>query len=99
MSENRGNPKRIESLVINEEETEFGDGASLLNPESGQMLLTNPVGHRIIELADGSHDMDAIVARIVKDFKGIDDATAREHAETFLATATEKGIVTWTGQA
>lgn len=93
-NENQGNPKRIDTLVINDD----AEAPSLLNPVTGQMLITNRVGKRIIELADGSRDVAAIARQISTEFRRAHEPEVAAHAEAFLAEGTKKGIVTWTEQ-
>lgn len=95
MSENQGKPRKIDALVINDD----AEAPSLLNPLTGQMLITNLVGKRIIELADGSRDVNAIARQVSAEFHGAQESQVVQHAETFLAEGTRKGIVTWTGQS
>lgn len=91
----RGNPKRIEVLIINDEDKQ---APSLINPLTGQLLITNPVGKRIVELADGSRDVEAIAAQIVKEFRNAAFPAVLQHAEAFLAEGARKGVLTWTQQ-
>ena len=95
MAEERGNPKRLEVLVINDD----AEAPSLLNPLNGQMLITNRVGKRIVELADGSLDVAAIAGRVAREFRGAREEDVLAHAERFLAEGERKGIVTWTGKS
>ena len=90
----RGNPKRLDVLVVNDDE----DAPSLLNPLTGQMLITNQVGKRIVELADGSRDLQAIAKQIVEEFRGAREPDVLQHLEVFLAEGARKGVMTWTGQ-
>lgn len=94
MAEDRGNPKRLEVLVINDD----AEAPSLLNPLTGQMLITNRVGKRIVELADGTLDVAAIASRVAREFRGAREEDVRVHAENFLAEGERKGIVTWTAK-
>lgn len=88
---NRGNPQRVDVLVVNDE----ADTPSLLNPMTGQIFVTNAVGKRVIELADGAIDVERIVEEITREFKGVSRAVAREEITRFLEETTEKGLVTW----
>lgn len=94
MDVSRGNPKRLEFLIINDDE----QAPSLLNPLTGQMLITNPVGKRIVELADGNKDLQAIAGQIVKEFRGAQVSDVLRQTEVFLAEGARKGIITWTSQ-
>jgi hypothetical protein len=91
----RGNPKRLEVLIVNDDE----QAPSLLNPLTGQMLITNPVGKRIVELADGNRNLEAIAAQIAQEFRGARLQDVLQHAESFLAEGEKKGVVTWTSQS
>jgi hypothetical protein len=90
-----GNPKRIDSLVVNED----SDAPSLLNPLTGQILITNQSGKRIIELADGTRSVQDIATQVLKEFRGAEKSAVVGHTVAFLARATVKGIVTWPGQS
>ena len=46
-------PRKIEVLIVNDEV----ETPSFLNPMSGQIFVTNPVGKRLMELADGSRNL------------------------------------------
>lgn len=93
MGAHHGNPKKLDVLIVNDDE----EAPSLLNPLTGQMLITNQVGKRIVELADGSRDMAAIARRIVAEFRGTEgrEPEVLRHVETFLAEGAKKGVVTW----
>lgn len=87
----QGKPRRSEILVINDE----NDTPSLLNPMSGKIFLTNRVGRRIIEMADGGHSVDEIVDEIARTFKAVTRAAAHDDVVTFLRQGTEQGLVAW----
>jgi hypothetical protein len=92
MGAHSGNPKKLDVLIVNDDE----EAPSLLNPLTGQMLITNQVGKRIVELADGSRDVTAIARQIVKEFRGARETEVLQHVEVFLAEGARKGVVTWT---
>lgn len=94
MGAHRGNPKRLDVLIVNDD----AEAPSLLNPLTGQMLITNQVGKRIVELADGSRDVAAIASQIVAEFRGAQEPDVLRHVEIFLAEGARKGVVTWTGR-
>lgn len=94
MGDHPGNPKKLDVLIVNDDE----EAPSLLNPLTGQMLITNQVGKRIVELADGSRDVAAIARRITKEFRGAQEPEVLRHVEVFLAEGARKGVVTWTNQ-
>lgn len=88
-----GNPKKLDVVIINDE----AETPSLLNPMSGQIFVTNRVGKRIMELADGSRDLEGIVEEVTRQFKGTPRAVVEQDAGSFLREATEKGLVSWLG--
>jgi hypothetical protein len=94
MGAHRGNPKKLDVLIVNDDE----EAPSLLNPLTGQMLITNQVGKRIVELSDGSRDVEAIARQIVTEFRGAREREPEvlQHVEIFLAEGAKKGVVTWT---
>lgn len=92
MAEALGFPKKLDTLVINDD----AEAPSLLDPTSGRLLITNSVGRRIIELADGERDVASIVEIITREFSGADPESVAQHAEGFLAESAEKGLITWT---
>lgn len=95
MDTHRGNPKRLEALILNDDE----QAPSILNPTNGQMLITNSVGKRIVELADGSRDVGTIAAQIAGEFRGARMEDVLRHTETFVTEGTRKGVFTWMAQS
>jgi hypothetical protein len=88
-------PKKVDVLIVNDER----DTPSLLNPLSGRIFVTNPVGRRIIELADGSRDVAAIADEITRQFKGASSAQVRGDVQAFLEESAVKGLITWNQSA
>lgn len=86
------NPKKVDVLIVNDE----ADTPSLLNPMSGQIFVTNPVGKRVIELADGAQSVEDITTQITREFKGTSRDSVRRDISGFLRESTEKGLITWT---
>ncbi len=86
-----GNPKRNEAIIVNDDP----DAPSLLNPMNGEVFVTNRVGQRIMELADGSLDPGTILERILEQFKGAPEQTVRQDLEQFLTETTKRGLITW----
>ena len=84
-------PQRVDTLIVNDETEE----PSLLNAATGQILITNTVGKRIIELSDGSRDVVTIAETLVGEYTGAEAGRALEHTRAFLADSANKGIVTW----
>jgi hypothetical protein len=87
----QGKPKRLEILIINDE----ADAPSFLNPMSGQIFVTNRVGKKIMQLADGNLEVEAIVDEVTREFKGVAREVAVRDTDAFLAASTEKGLITW----
>jgi len=97
MDADRENPKRAERLIINNDDEQ---APVLLNPMTGQMLITNSVGKRIVELADGTRDLETIATLIVTEFRGSPEISeVRQRTEAFLSEGERKGIVTWTNRS
>lgn len=86
-----GNPKRIEVLIINDEV----ETPSFLNPMTGQILVSNSVGKRIIDLADGRRSVEDITDEISREFKGAPRARVREDVVSFVTESAHKGLLTW----
>lgn len=84
-------PKRDETVVINDDY----EVPSLLHPMTGKIFVTNRVGVRVMELADGDRSLDDIVDRIVAQFRGAERDVVRNEVCAFLDDSTEKGLVTW----
>lgn len=92
MGAHPGIPKKLDVLIVNDDD----EAPTLLNPLTGQMLITNQVGKRIVELADGNRDIATIARQIVKEFRGAREPEVLQHVEIFLAEGARKGVVTWT---
>ncbi len=92
MDGNDRKPKRIDTLVINDE----AEVPSLLNPLTGKIFVTNRVGQQVVELADGTLSMEEIVARVAERFKGASSEVIHEEVSTFLEQVSEAGLVEWT---
>lgn len=84
-------PKRDETVVINDDY----EVPSLLHPMTGKIFVTNRVGVRVMELADGELSCDEIVNRIAAQFCGAEVDVVRDEVQAFLDDSTEKGLVTW----
>lgn len=84
-------PRRNEAVIINDD----ADAPSFLNPVNGEIYVTNKVGKRVIELADGERDAEAIADTICGEFKGAPEDVIREEVHTFLEQSAEKGLVEW----
>lgn len=89
----QGNPRKVSTIVVNDD----AETPTILNSATGQLLITNRVGQKIMELVDGSRDIDAIAGEITASFAGTDAEHVRDQTRQFLAKATEKGVLEWTG--
>lgn len=92
MSESSRKPKKVEVLIVNDEV----ETPSFLNPMSGQIFVTNPVGKRLMELADGTRTLEEIGAELSREFKGAMQAEMVADATEFFEQSHRKGLVTWT---
>lgn len=84
-------PKRNEAIIVNDDP----EAPSLLNPINGEIYVTNKVGKRIFELADGETSTDGIVERILHQFKGAPPDTVRKDVEVFLDNGVQRGLIEW----
>lgn len=85
-------PRKVDVLIINDE----AETPSFLNPMSGQIFVTNPVGKRLMELADGSRDLRSIASDLSVEFKGATQEQMLNEASVFFEESARKGLVTWT---
>ena len=86
-----GHPKRDEMVVINDE----AEVPSLLHPVAGKIFVTNKVGVKVMELADGSRTVDEIAGLIVDQFRGADREIVRREVASFLDESEKKGLISW----
>lgn len=84
-------PRRIDTLIIHDD----AEVPSLLNPATGQVLIVNEVGKRIMELADGSRTVDAIADTIASQFSQTERHDVKGDVARFLEESTRKGVVSW----
>lgn len=82
-------PKKFDYVILNEDE----EAPSVLNPMTGQILVTNQVGQAIFEMADGQHHVDDMLARILGKFPGAREDVVREDIDSFLQDGFEKGLL------
>lgn len=85
-------PKKVEVLIVNDEV----ETPSFLNPMSGQIFVTNPVGKRLMELADGTRSLEQIGEELSREFKGAMQGVMVADAAEFFEESHRKGLVTWT---
>lgn len=86
-----GNPKRIEGLVIDQGEKAL----ALSHPETNRTVLTNRVGRQILELADGTLPLAAVVDRLAARYPGVARETLARQVEAFVEDGVRKGILVW----
>lgn len=84
-------PKRVDSIIINDDP----EAPSLLNPMTGDIFVTNPVGKHIMEVADGSKTVDEIISSVLEEFQGAPDDLVRNDVQAFVRDGIEKGILVW----
>ncbi len=90
-AEKPANPKRVDAVVINDDP----EAPSLLNPLTGDVYVTNSVGKRIMEVADGSKTIDEIVALLCQEFMGAPADVVGRDVQTFVRDGITKGILVW----
>lgn len=84
-------PVRLDILRIHDED----EMPSLLNPMTGQILITNQVGKRVIELADGQRTVAEIVSELSRQFKGAAQARMTADIHVFLGDCADNGLINW----
>ncbi len=84
-------PKRDETVVINRDY----EVPSLLHPMTGKIFVTNWVGARVMELADGTRSVERIVELILEQFEGTAPEVVRQEVLGFLEDGADKGLVAW----
>lgn len=94
MSYEQAIPHRADTLIISDDP----EAPTLLNPLTGQIIFTNCVGKRIVQLADGSRSTEEISRQISREFKNTPSHLVLQHTVAFLDSASRKGIVTWNRQ-
>jgi hypothetical protein len=70
------------------------DGAVLVSPEAGDLRVLNQVGATIWQLLDGSHDIAALEAELVRRY-GIPSRQARADLEAFLRELDSRNLLSW----
>lgn len=91
MDGNNQKPKRIDTLVINDE----AEVPSLLDPLSGKVFITNRVGLHVVELADGTLGLEEIVAQVAERFVGATREVIHDEVSSFLEQVRDAGLVEW----
>lgn len=82
-------PKRARGVTVERD----GNAFALSDPNKGAILLTNRVGASILELADGSRNVQAICTVLAERFEGTDASQIYNQVLTFLAHSEKKGVV------
>ncbi|MEM8994863.1 MAG: PqqD family protein [Acidobacteriota bacterium] len=86
-----GKPQRLDSVIINDD----SEAPSLLNPMTGEIFVTNPVGQHIFQLADGARTLEEVVDAVATQFDGASKDVIRNDAMAFIDNAINRGLVTW----
>lgn len=86
-------PVRREPLSIEEQGAGFH---AILAGATGQVLITNDIGRRVLALCDGSHNEDAIAGELAAAHPDVSAERIAGDVHRFLATAVDKGVVEWT---
>lgn len=84
-----GLPVLAPTVVVDEQDATI----SVLETESGRLMLTNKVGHSILNVCDGTRTVDEIAKAIAQLFPDVAPGTVREDVVEFLAHARAKGVV------
>jgi Coenzyme PQQ synthesis protein D (PqqD) len=84
-------PKKDEMVVINDD----FDVPSLLHTAMGKIFVTNRVGARVMELADGSRTIDEIAEQLGAQFYGVEPGVLRSEVTAFLDDSAQRGLITW----
>lgn len=84
-------PKRVDTVIINDDP----EAPSILNPVTGDIYVTNPVGKHIMDVADGSRTIDEIIASVLDEFNGAPADLVQNDVQMFVRDGVEKGILTW----
>ena len=91
MTDGQKIPNKADDIIVNDDD----EAPSLLNPMTGEILITNQVGKTIMDLADGQRSVDDIVSAVVARFKGPPREVIEEDVHAFLDDASNKGIIHW----
>jgi hypothetical protein len=84
-----GQPKLSPTCVIDVQDSTI----SVLETERGRLMLTNPVGAKILQLCDGTHTVEEIAAEVAAEFPGAEVDEIRTDVEEFLTAARGKGVI------
>lgn len=84
-----GLPMLAPTVVVDEQEATI----SVLETESGRLMLTNKVGHSILNVCDGTRTVDEIAHAVAAQFPDVAPEIVREDVMEFLANARAKGVV------
>jgi len=86
---------RFSELVINDDEIT----PTMLNPVTGHIIVTNQIGHKIIQLCDGHTTLGNIAETILDGYEGTSMNVVRADIEEFLERAAQFGLITLQEQA
>ena len=70
----------------------------LVDPQSSQATVLNPVGARIWELVDGKRSLGAILGQILEEY-AVDRERLEKDAREFVADLSGKKLITFAGEA
>lgn len=80
---------RRTEIVLNVED----EVVTVLNAQTGQTFVTNPIGGQILDLCDGQHTVESIASELHCKFSNIDEQVLLTDVREFLTTAQAKGVV------
>jgi hypothetical protein len=81
----------VDTVVINDDP----EAPSILNPTTGDIFVTNPVGRYIMEVADGSKTVDQVIASVMGQFKGATAEVVGRDVHAFIREGIARGILVW----
>jgi coenzyme PQQ biosynthesis protein PqqD len=84
-----GLPMLAPTVVVDEQDATI----SVLETESGRLMVTNKVGHQILNSCDGTRSVDEIVQAVAAQFTDVAPEVIRADVVEFLAHARAKGVV------
>jgi SynChlorMet cassette protein ScmD len=84
-----GNPAANPIIVLREEFDNYG---LLFDPDTGGVLVINPIGVSIWKLMDGKRDIDGIVREIGNLYEDV-SAEAPKEIEAFIIDLANRGFV------
>ncbi|MBP2018048.1 coenzyme PQQ biosynthesis protein PqqD [Symbiobacterium terraclitae] len=83
-------PFRPSWITVLQEED---DVVTVLNAQTGHVMITNPVGGRILELCDGQKAVPDLIQELAAEYPDAPAEVVDREVRAFLAQAAEKGVI------